>query len=243
MLNGEYITFVDADDFVEVDSYLKCMRLINENNIDILRFGFYYLNKETKIKNEFDIITDKVINRDEYNELIFKNLLLTEDFSCIWNVIFKREILGDLRFNSNVKYGEDLLFSYELLLRSSSMMVINEPLYNYENNASGASKYISIKKCLSRLNDEIYVDEKICELFSNYVNLENYANFRINNCFNYNLKCIAKEGYKKYKEYLKEAENLNIKYIDKRYIKKQNNYCRYLVYRLIQFLKSIKRRG
>lgn len=219
------------------------MSIISKKRIDILRYGFYFLNNDSKIKNTFDTVVNRVINKDEYNELIFKNLLLTEDFSCIWNIIFKKEILGELRFDNNVKYGEDLLFSYELLLKSSNMIILEEPLYNYENNNSGASKFISLEKCLNRLNNEIYVDEYICKLFSKYVELGENAKYRINNCFRYNLKYITKEGYRKYKEYIREVIKIDTKYIDKNIIYKKDNFLSYLVYRTLQFLKSLKGRG
>lgn len=219
------------------------MRLISQNDLDILRYGFYFLINRMKKKKVFATVTDKVISKEEYKELVFENLLSTEDFSCIWNVIFKKKILGDLRFDSNVKFGEDLLFSYELILRSSNMMILDEPLYNYEYNINGASKCISKDKCLGRLSDEIYVDEHVCNMFSKYIDLGNNTKFRINKFFNYNLKDISKEGYRKYKEYLKEVERLDNKYIDKNNIKKENNFFRYLMYRIYEILKDIKRRG
>lgn len=240
---GKYITFVDSDDYLEDDAYFKCLSLIKKYNLDMIRYCYKFINNKSIKKYEFRTITDEVIKKSEYKEKVFKNLLLCEDFSNIWNVIFKRNILENIKFNNSIKFGEDLLYSYKTILNSENMMILSEPLYNYVYNEQGASKTIDVEFCLKRLNDEITVDSEVCKMFCNYINLETCANFRIENCFKFNLKQIAyKLSYKEYIEYINKVLKLNTKYIDKKYINKNRNCILYIIYKVILILKNARRK-
>lgn len=63
---GDFITFVDSDDFIELDLYQICMDYIEQKNIDILMFDFI-------IENNGKLIKSSVINYDDKCEMYLKN--------------------------------------------------------------------------------------------------------------------------------------------------------------------------
>lgn len=57
-----------------------------------------------------------------------------------WDKLYNKEKIGDIRFDSKLKIGEDNLFVFEYLLKCESVIVLDCPLYNYlirENSAIG----------------------------------------------------------------------------------------------------------
>lgn len=119
---GEYIGYVDSDDFVEKDMYKKLYNKAKENNYDIVVCGNYNVSEDYQNKN-----IDTFINN--YNtdlEKIFFGKM------AVWNKIYKRDILikNKLEFKEKVWY-EDLAFSLKAIMNSNTFAFIDEPLYDY----------------------------------------------------------------------------------------------------------------
>ena len=120
--NGEYIGYVDSDDFVEKDMYKKLYNKAKENNYDIVVCGNYNVSEDYQNKN-----IDTFINN--YNtdlEKIFFGKM------AVWNKIYKRDILikNKLEFKEKVWY-EDLAFTLKAIMNSNTFAFIDEPLYDY----------------------------------------------------------------------------------------------------------------
>ena len=172
---------------------------------------------------------------DIFDDYSFIQLHIT---SCF----IKSDILKDYKFNTNIKYGEDLLFSCKSILNSNSIMLLSKPLYNYVYNVQGASKIVNLKTCIKRLEDEIYVNTEVCKMYLEYIDLEEIAIKRVNNCFMYNLKSLAyKDSYKNYKQYISSVLEMDTKYIYKESVIKQKNFLKYLVYKFGLTIKNIIR--
>ena len=120
--SGEYIGYVDSDDFVEKDMYKKLYNKAKENNYDIVVCGNYNVSEDYQNKN-----IDAFINN--YNtdlENIFCGKM------AVWNKIYKRDILikNKLEFKEKVWY-EDLAFTLKAIMNSNTFAFIDEPLYDY----------------------------------------------------------------------------------------------------------------
>ncbi len=106
--SGKYITFIDADDYLDDDCFKTYLELINLK-YDLFING-YFTEKDNKIINIKK--NKKTIMKG--NEKIIKQFLLgTIDPNC-WNKIFKTSILKKAKFDENLSFGEDkdLLFRY-----------------------------------------------------------------------------------------------------------------------------------
>ena len=120
--NGEYIGYVDSDDYVEKEMFEKLYNKAKENNYDIVVCGNYNVSEDYQTK-EKDIFIDKYDT--ELENITFGKM-------AVWNKIYKKEILvkNKLKFKEKVWY-EDVAFTLKAIISSSSYGFINEPLYNY----------------------------------------------------------------------------------------------------------------
>ena len=117
--SGEYIGYVDSDDFVEKDMYKKLYNKAKENNYDIVVCGNYNVSEDYQNKN-----IDAFINN--YNTDL-ENIFFGK--MAVWN---KRDILikNKLEFKEKVWY-EDLAFTLKAIMNSNTFAFIDEPLYDY----------------------------------------------------------------------------------------------------------------
>ena len=119
---GEYIGYVDSDDFVEKDMYKKLYNKAIENDYDIVVCGNYNVSEDYKTKN-IDTFTN-------YYNTDLENLFFGK--MAVWNKIYKRDILikNKLEFKEKVWY-EDLAFTLKTVMNSNTFAFIDEPLYDY----------------------------------------------------------------------------------------------------------------
>ena len=128
---GEWITFIDVDDYIEQD-YIP----INiSQNIDLFIFNYKENNKIT------EYIPSQRIKDKETKYFLEKHLWMTI-FRCPWSKFFKKSIINNkkIRFNEQYKIGEDTLFVLEYLQHCTSICVSANSFYNYTVN-NNENKY------------------------------------------------------------------------------------------------------
>lgn len=154
---GEYIIFIDVDDYIEKNT-ISTINDYLDQNYDVIKFN-YYLVKENKIpyllfKNDYVFSSE---NKDELFELMFR----TFKFNQLWGQAIRRECLKDLFFDENLKMAEDYLFNYSLYKNCCKIICLKDVLYNYEYNLNGINYNVTKEKIFSKINDIIYVDNLI----------------------------------------------------------------------------------
>ena len=153
---GEYISFVDADDFVTKNYISELFDLI-EKKKDLYLFN--YIRWISKDKEEIGRLR---IPEGEYSD---KKILYNEacglEICClsVCLAIFRRDIIiqNKLSFNINMKTCEDFMFSLSYYQYVNSFCIKNIPLYYYRLNNNSAT----IKRKLSHANDYATVFNKI----------------------------------------------------------------------------------
>lgn len=140
--NGEYIGYVDSDDFVEKDMYKKLYNKAKENNYDIVVCGNYNVSEDYQNKN-----IDAFINN--YNTDL-ENIFFGK--MAVWNKIYKRDILikNKLEFKEKVWY-EDLAFTLKAIMNSNTFAFIDEPLYDYLIREGSTMNNSNVKRNLEIL--------------------------------------------------------------------------------------------
>lgn len=123
---GKYISFLDSDDWIEPEMYETLIRLLEENNIEMACCGFkrIYENRSivygnTGIIKFYDIET-------AINSLIKEEGIRFE----LWNKVFYRDIIGDIRFKNNQVF-EEVYFDRKILMRIKNVVYIDKPMHNY----------------------------------------------------------------------------------------------------------------
>lgn len=146
---GQYITFVDADDWIDGNYYSQAFEKINEYSVDILCTGIFWNFKESTEKR-INLIRPGLYGLEEIKEDILPRYLADgtdyEDSRILEpplvNKIFRAEVIKRAlkKVSSDIVLGEDAITSFVALYYSSSMYVINEAFYHYRITDSSMSK-------------------------------------------------------------------------------------------------------
>ena len=149
---GEYIMFIDADDWIEDNMLTEMYKLIKEKNVPICISNYFrnYGDKEDKVNLNFK---DILLDSDQIKEklifpLIGKSEFDTEEeilgFGAPWGKLFDLKFLNryNIKFKEELLIGEDLLFNIEALSKSSHVAINTKSYYHYwENNESIMKRY------------------------------------------------------------------------------------------------------
>lgn len=167
---GDYIWFVDSDDYLLNFKGERILEILKDNTIDMLLFGFQKNIAQNKIK----LVCNKRNLILQHNMFIkkFSNIFCENEFNVPWNRIVKRSIITEhqIQFNPQIKVGEDAIFNCKVVPYLHKVVVLNWPLYVYNLYYSKESKlYMSfLKSNLSKLNlslEKMVKREKIDEAF------------------------------------------------------------------------------
>lgn len=148
---GDYVCFVDGDDWIEPDMYENIARAIEKYNPDCVVTQFYYSYPDREEKSRY-CFNKEYYSRSELEKEVFPIMLFDGTYysfgvypNC-WTKVFKKEILEKHIYDvdSRIRLGEDIAFTYPCLMSSNSVSFIDEPLYYYRvNNESMTKTYDS----------------------------------------------------------------------------------------------------
>lgn len=138
---GDYITFVDADDFVEKGIYKEMIDSIEMYKAEISFCAYYRINGNKKNKIMFPWKEKiKILENDEiiksFIPLFIGNSYKHEPilWGCVWRTLIRADIAKKIYFDIEIKIAEDLLYIIDLLSVTTKIVVLNIPLYNYVKN-------------------------------------------------------------------------------------------------------------
>ena len=137
---GEYIAYVDADDWLETDAYEKVYSMAKEYDADIVQFNHnYYIDGIGLADNKNEMKTEIIqINLPKDR----KEMLMTEKFTYgCWNKLYRRTMVleAGVHFAENMIY-EEPLFVYPLLYYANKLVKMSDKLYIYRQNNSGTMR-------------------------------------------------------------------------------------------------------
>jgi glycosyltransferase involved in cell wall biosynthesis len=144
---GEYIGYVDGDDWVEPEMYMTLYQAAMETNADIIVSGYKrdFLGSMTPIH---DSVPSGNYMEGERAEVIYPRMLYNGTFfkhgisTYVWNKLFRRDVLfsNQMRVDDRIFVGEDAACTYPTLLDAKSICVLESELYNYRQRANSMLK-------------------------------------------------------------------------------------------------------
>jgi len=144
--NGEYIYFVDSDDWIESTFTSDILDIINKNKPDIIFFDFFknYSNGRKKYRSQNLISLDK--------DVIIMLILEKKILSCPWNFVINKKYYLNCKviFNENINYGEDTLFILELMLNNPKNYYIEKAYYHHFYNDNSYTRTNIKQKYIER---------------------------------------------------------------------------------------------
>lgn len=146
---GTYIQFVDGDDLLLRGAYEHCIDIVRYKSPDMVMFNF----------------TNKSVSETPYT---FEGPMAGSSYmhnnnlrGSVCTYIFRRSILGDLRFTSGQNYCEDEEFTARLVLRAEKLIATDAHAYYYRQHSESLTGSRNTRKLVTRLANHF---ETICRL-------------------------------------------------------------------------------
>lgn len=207
---GEYVTFLDSDDFIDSDLYSYITPILEQTKADCLKFGMTNFRDKKDLEKSVRSNQLTVINDTNTIRLIAKLIfeyypsidqkLYHIDASCCWGV-FKRSVIIDhnIYFPSERELlSEDYIFHFDYLMHTSTLVFCENTYYHYRVNFNSLSKKIDLtrlkraKQLCEHIRDRMihegYTQEDcnvldsyyVCILLLTYNNIVKNSNNRLN---------------------------------------------------------------
>ena len=124
---GKWVSFVDSDDWVQLEYLTKLRVTFEEENAEAVFMGYYQISPEGILLGEH---IPEISNRSEKIQVLVQ-LSEQDMFGYTWIKAFKRTAIGDERFPVELNLFEDEVFACRILKKCENVKVIDQPLYNY----------------------------------------------------------------------------------------------------------------
>lgn len=152
---GEFIQFVDSDDYIQHNMIEILVNEMNAN-VDIVLCGYKRLYKDYKgiiisknsnVYNKVGITKEMFLNQ-------FGSLFKNQYINYLWNKLYVSKIIKEftIKFDNSINWGEDLMFNLKYLEYCNNITIINKHLYNYINYNNGS--------ITSKFNSELYSNQQ-----------------------------------------------------------------------------------
>lgn len=159
--SGEYIAFVDSDDWVDLNTFEQLHKLIIKGDYGFASCG---------LSEEFGTETGQNFEAVDYNscdQKVLFNLILTTKYVCGYacNKLFKRENIGDLRFDEKLLSCEDIDFCSKFASKCRSAIYTKAPFYHYRQRTDSMTGDFGYN---ARKLSVIKAYEKIMPIYTEY---------------------------------------------------------------------------
>lgn len=159
---GDYILFVDSDDWIDEKLVEKCINIYEKYDIDCIVYEANTVYPK-KVEKEGSIYKEGIYNKHE----VISKLIIKEKINSPWNKMYKKSIIdsNNIKYDDDIVIGEDLLFNINYFKFIEKIYISNEKMYNYRmHNSSLTKKYIPNKyEQLMFVNEKMKQElEEIC---------------------------------------------------------------------------------
>lgn len=138
LASGDYITFVDSDDWLEPGSISKCVSLMEKGGYDILQFENFKDTYQGRIVNK-NRVKEQPTNIDCINAMLTSNYIMEGTF---WTKFYRADFVkkSSLSLALDCPPWSDMCFNVRLFALTNKIGILREPLYHYCENESQTVK-------------------------------------------------------------------------------------------------------
>lgn len=161
---GEYIGFVDSDDYLASNMYELLYNTAINNDVDIVTSNYYTVKNSKEVpSSNFKISSNQIIVKDEILKLV-TDANESRILWFGWKSIYKSKIIKSNKIiYPPLKLGEETVFVLDCLLSSNSMYYIDKPFYYYEQTPNSLTRIKYKEDLLSQLNGLYFAKKEIYE--------------------------------------------------------------------------------
>ena len=249
---GEYIGFVDSDDYIDTTMYEKLLNKAKEEDADMTMCRFFYTYEDGK-NIKLDEVNIEKCNEKKFIDYMFVNPVEVNKIDkievnyvmCVmWRNLYRKKILENIKFDETVLL-EDPIYQCEVLKKHPKIALVNDYLYYYLQREGSLIRQWVYEKNLNHVS-------RICALGEGFLSKE------VLNCFKFRWYCnffryfslnFKKKEIKSCSRF-DEVQRLNTKEtyadtqkIEKSKIKKIKNYLVHKeMYKLFRFIFKLLKR-
>ena len=167
---GDYFIVVDDDDYVEPNIFKRINEVIKKKDYDLIRYNAYFYDESNK--NMFITnIKEGSYTSNEYLEYILKEFINENKiFGPSWLYAYNKKFYDNNKFKFKNKFQEDYGLTPTIIIKSKSIYVLEDILYNYTYSPEGMTNKLDhhYQKAL----DVLYFSEKHLQNIK-YINIKN----------------------------------------------------------------------
>ena len=157
---GEYISFIDSDDFLDPITYTHIFSIFNKENVDVVIFGRYEVYGKNYVLGERQNIY-RVMDSAQAIALMNTSILGYYDVAA-WDKVYKRELFKNVEYPVG-KLSEDWYTTYKVLSKANKVVYDSTPLYYYRQRDN------SITHQQTKVNyDAIYASEQVLKFVNKH---------------------------------------------------------------------------
>lgn len=172
MAKGEYISFIDSDDWIEKDMIATLYRLIQTNHTDLSTCGYTIEDEKGKVIYSINKKNTCILDKWEAISSLFKDKHYRYKGN-LWDKLYKKEIIDrdKLRFNEQIYYNEDRLFIFQYLRLCQSITYTCSSFYHYiiRNSSVMGTFQKTYNKKMCTFMDAFDIMTVLSETYPDYV--------------------------------------------------------------------------
>jgi glycosyltransferase involved in cell wall biosynthesis len=146
---GEYIAFIDGDDFIDECYFNQLYTNITKYSPDIIACGHKTIIGDAVVHKNKNLIPMGYYDNDDINYLVSQSALSGDNlyypglFTYTWNKLFRRQLVDLVirNIDERITIGEDALLTFGCLTQASSLLVVDSHHYNYVQHNTSMMNY------------------------------------------------------------------------------------------------------
>ena len=149
--HGDYIAFVDSDDYIHPEMLNTLYRIKKDTHSDIAACKYAYVSTKSGPINT-TISSPPSIKIYENDAILYEFFTFNSTFSAVvWNKLYDKTLLNNLRFPINTKH-EDEYLSHKVLLKAKRLTYVDEVLYYYLQRANSIMSSYNLQMYFDKYN-------------------------------------------------------------------------------------------
>ena len=136
--DGEYITYLDSDDWYEKNALSKIINYLERYKPDILKFCYSLVYPDGGRKNPHGEINSlHLAGKAEFDKYVYPHFIGGINLNSVCCAAFKRSITDNIRFPENYRTAEDAAFALDVYTRAQNVLFVPDRLYCYYQTGNG----------------------------------------------------------------------------------------------------------
>ena len=124
---GQYIGFVDPDDYITSDMYTFMIDGMKKSGANMAICGYDYINENGKVERPYNVRENELLTQKQFMSMQFD--MPPTIRHVVWNKVFKADIFNGTRFPEGLHSSEDVYVLIECAKRLTKAVFIHQPLY------------------------------------------------------------------------------------------------------------------